>query len=82
VQDIGRVAVLNAIWEHRGPLGSDARMQVRLHAYHSEQILSRCAPLRPLAAVAGLHHHRLETAPRRAPWVDQLGLLQQLGAIS
>ena len=60
VQDIGRVAVPSAIWEHQGPLGSDAWMQVRLHAYHSEQILSRCAPLLPLAAVAGLHHDRLD----------------------
>ncbi len=60
VQDIGRVAVPNAIWEHPGPLGSDAWMQVRLHAYHSEQILTRCAPLRPLAALAGLHHDRLD----------------------
>jgi len=54
------VAVPSAIWEHQGPLGSDAWMQVRLHAYHSEQILSRCAPLLPLAAVAGLHHDRLD----------------------
>ncbi|HEY5878573.1 MAG TPA: HD domain-containing phosphohydrolase [Nakamurella sp.] len=60
VQDIGRVAVPNAIWEHRGSLGSDAWMQVRLHAYHSEQILARCAPLQPLAAVAGRHHDRLD----------------------
>jgi HD-GYP domain-containing protein (c-di-GMP phosphodiesterase class II) len=60
VQDIGRVAVRSGIWEHPGRLGSDAWMQVRLHAYHSEQILGRCAPLAALGALAGTHHDRLD----------------------
>lgn len=60
VQDIGRVAVPNGIWEHAGPLGTDAWMQVRLHAYHGEQMLRRCAPLAELAPLAGMHHDRLD----------------------
>ncbi|MGD9531791.1 MAG: HD domain-containing phosphohydrolase, partial [Pseudonocardia sp.] len=60
VQDIGRVAVPNGIWEHCGPLGSDAWSQVRLHAYHGEQMLRRCAPLADLAPLAGMHHDRLD----------------------
>ncbi len=60
MQDVGRVAVPNGIWEHPGHLGSDAWMQVRLHAYHSEQILGRCAALAPLARLAGMHHDRLD----------------------
>jgi HD-GYP domain-containing protein (c-di-GMP phosphodiesterase class II) len=60
VHDIGRVAVPSGIWEHPGQLGSDAWMQVRLHAYHSEQILTRCRPLAPLAPLAGMHHDRLD----------------------
>lgn len=60
VQDIGRVAVPNGIWEHTGPLGSDAWSQIRLHAYHGEQMLRRCAPLAPLAPLAGMHHDRLD----------------------
>jgi DNA-binding CsgD family transcriptional regulator len=60
VHDIGRVAVPNGIWERPGRLGSDAWMQVRLHAYHSEQILGRCAPLAALAPLAGMHHDRLD----------------------
>ena len=60
VQDIGRVTVPNGIWEHPGELGSDAWMQVRLHAYHGEQMLRRCAPLEPVAALAGLHHERVD----------------------
>ncbi|MGQ0575756.1 MAG: HD domain-containing phosphohydrolase [Pseudonocardia sp.] len=60
VQDIGRVTVPNGIWEHAGPLGSDAWLQVRLHAYHGEQMLRRCAPLAQLAPLAGMHHDRLD----------------------
>jgi HD-GYP domain-containing protein (c-di-GMP phosphodiesterase class II)/DNA-binding CsgD family transcriptional regulator len=60
VQDIGRVTVPTAIWEHPGPLGSDAWAQVRLHAYHSEQMLGRCTALAPLATLAGMHHDRLD----------------------
>lgn len=60
VQDIGRVAVPSRIWEHPGPLGSDAWLQVRLHAYHSEHVLGRCAALAPLAPLAGMHHDRLD----------------------
>lgn len=60
VQDIGRVAVPNGIWEHPGALGSDAWMQVRLHAFHAEQMLARCGPLRGLAQLAATHHDRLD----------------------
>jgi HD-GYP domain-containing protein (c-di-GMP phosphodiesterase class II) len=60
VHDIGRTAVPGAIWERPGPLGSDAWMQVRLHPYHSEQVLMRSAPLRGIAALAGQHHERLD----------------------
>ncbi|MFD2091473.1 HD domain-containing phosphohydrolase [Blastococcus deserti] len=60
VHDIGRVAVATGVWEHAGPLGSDAWQQVRLHAYHSEQILARSAGLAAVARLAGAHHERLD----------------------
>jgi HD-GYP domain-containing protein (c-di-GMP phosphodiesterase class II)/DNA-binding CsgD family transcriptional regulator len=60
VHDLGRAAVPSAIWERPAALGHDAWTQVRLHAYHSEQILARSAPLAPLAALAGMHHERLD----------------------
>lgn len=60
VQDVGRVTVPSSVWEHPGPLGSDAWLQVRLHAYHAEQILCRCPPLAELAPLAGMHHDRLD----------------------
>ncbi|MFD7159835.1 HD domain-containing phosphohydrolase [Kribbella sp. NPDC059898] len=60
VQDLGRVAVATGIWEYPGRLGSDAWSQVRLHTYHSEQILARSKALGRLATLAGLHHERLD----------------------
>ena len=60
VHDLGRVAVPSGIWERAGGLGSDAWLQVRLHAYHSEQILARSPRLAPLARLAGTHHERLD----------------------
>jgi HD-GYP domain-containing protein (c-di-GMP phosphodiesterase class II) len=60
VHDLGRAAVPSAIWERSGTLGHDAWAQVRLHAYHSEQVLARAKPLARLAALAGMHHERLD----------------------
>jgi HD-GYP domain-containing protein (c-di-GMP phosphodiesterase class II) len=60
VHDVGRAGVPSRIWERPGPLGRDDWSQVRLHAYHSEQILARAAPLARLATLAGLHHERLD----------------------
>jgi HD-GYP domain-containing protein (c-di-GMP phosphodiesterase class II) len=60
LHDIGRVGIANGIWEKPGPLTRSEWEQVRLHPYHSERILS-CSPvLAPLAALAGMHHERLD----------------------
>src|SRR5689334_13923739 len=60
LHDIGRSAVPNGVWERPGPLTSSDWERVRLHAYHSERIVSRCGPLAPLAPLAGMHHERLD----------------------
>jgi HD-GYP domain-containing protein (c-di-GMP phosphodiesterase class II) len=60
LHDVGRVAVSNAIWDKPGPLSDDEWEQVRLHAYHSERILSGSERLRDLAALVGRHHERLD----------------------
>ncbi|MGH2383242.1 MAG: HD domain-containing phosphohydrolase, partial [Candidatus Limnocylindria bacterium] len=60
LHDIGRVAISNAVWEKPGPLTTGEWEQVRLHPYHSERILSCTAALRPIAALAGMHHERLD----------------------
>ncbi|MGH2792521.1 MAG: HD domain-containing phosphohydrolase [Actinomycetota bacterium] len=60
VHDVGRVAVPVRIWHKAGPLTSDEWERVRLHAYHSERVLSRSPFLAALAPVATTHHERLD----------------------
>jgi HD-GYP domain-containing protein (c-di-GMP phosphodiesterase class II) len=58
LHDLGRVGISNAIWEQPRRLTAAEWEQVRLHAYHSERILARSEALRPIAAIAGMHHER------------------------
>jgi HD-GYP domain-containing protein (c-di-GMP phosphodiesterase class II) len=60
LHDLGRVAVPNGIWDKPGPLTSSDWERVRLHAYHGERIVTRCAPLATLAPLVGTHHERLD----------------------
>jgi HD-GYP domain-containing protein (c-di-GMP phosphodiesterase class II) len=60
LHDLGRAAVANGVWEKPGPLTLAEWEQVRLHAYHTERILLRAPALAPVAAVAGMHHERLD----------------------
>ena len=79
VHDLGRVGVSNRVWDRPGRLTLADLEQVRLHPYLSEQVLTRSAPLRPLAALAGAHHERLDgTGYYRGVGADQLGTEQQL----
>jgi HD-GYP domain-containing protein (c-di-GMP phosphodiesterase class II) len=58
LHDLGRAGVPNCVWEKPGPLTSSEWERVRLHAYHSERILSRSPQLAHLARIAGMHHER------------------------
>ena len=58
LHDVGRAGVPNSAWERTGPLTNADWEQVRLHAYHTERILSRSPALAPLATLAGMHHER------------------------
>lgn len=60
LQDLGRVAVSNAIWEKSGPLTGAEWEQVRMHPLHSERILATSNTLEPMARIAGMHHERLD----------------------
>jgi HD-GYP domain-containing protein (c-di-GMP phosphodiesterase class II) len=60
VHDLGRVAVPVRIWQKAGPLTPDDWERVRLHAYHSERVLTRSPFLATLAPVATFHHERLD----------------------
>lgn len=59
LQDLGRVAVPNPVWEKPGPLTSTEWELVRLHPYYSERVLARCTALRSFAEWAGMHHERM-----------------------
>ncbi|GAC1507851.1 MAG: 3'3'-cGAMP-specific phosphodiesterase [Candidatus Dormibacteraceae bacterium] len=58
VHDLGRMAVPNGIWDKPSALTEGEWERVRLHPYYSERILGRAAALKPLAAIAGMHHER------------------------
>ena len=59
VHDLGKAAVPSAVLQKQGNLSESEWEAFRLHPYYTERILSRVAPLRPLANVAGAHHERL-----------------------
>jgi HD-GYP domain-containing protein (c-di-GMP phosphodiesterase class II) len=60
LHDLGRAGIPTGIWEKPGPLTTPEWEQVRLHAYHTERILRRAPALAPLAAIAGMHHERID----------------------
>ena len=59
LHDLGRGGVSNAVWEKPGPLTTAEWEQVRLHPYYTERALSTSIALTPMAAIAGMHHERL-----------------------
>jgi HD-GYP domain-containing protein (c-di-GMP phosphodiesterase class II) len=58
IHDIGRITVSAGTWEKRGALTRTEWEGIRLHGYHTERIFDGVPSLRPIAAVAGLHHER------------------------
>ncbi|MEX2554421.1 MAG: HD domain-containing phosphohydrolase [Actinomycetota bacterium] len=59
LHDLGRVAVSSTVWEKPGSLNDAEWEQVRLHAYHTERVLSRSPTMANVASLAGAHHERL-----------------------
>jgi DNA-binding CsgD family transcriptional regulator len=60
VHDLGNVSIPNQVWIKRGTLNPAEWSRVRLHAYHSQRIMSVCEPLRACGDVAGLHHEHMD----------------------
>lgn len=60
LHDLGIVSVPNGIWDKRGPLNPVEWERVRLHAYHSERVMSLSPALRPVASLVGRHHERAD----------------------
>lgn len=60
VHDLGRAAVPIRIWSKRRSLTLDDWERIRLHAYHTERILTQSPFLSDLVPVAGFHHERVD----------------------
>ena len=59
VHDLGHVALPGHILHPHNPLSKVDWEKLRLHPYYTERILSRVPALAPVAAIAGMHHERL-----------------------
>ena len=60
LHDVGKLGVSSQILEKPGPLDEDEWIEMRAHAMHSHQILSRITAFGDLAQVASSHHERLD----------------------
>lgn len=60
LHDVGKLAVSSRVLEKPGKLDEIEWEEMRSHAAHTTAILSRIAPLRDMAAIAGAHHERLD----------------------
>jgi HD-GYP domain-containing protein (c-di-GMP phosphodiesterase class II)/DNA-binding CsgD family transcriptional regulator len=60
IHDLGNLSIPNQVWIKRGPLNPAEWARVRLHAYHSERIMSVSEALRGCGDVAGRHHERID----------------------
>lgn len=60
VHDLGAVSVPQRVWIKEGPLNRPELEAIRLHAYHTERILSAARSLQPMGRLAGTHHERVD----------------------
>jgi HD-GYP domain-containing protein (c-di-GMP phosphodiesterase class II) len=79
VHDLGRVGVVNGIWDKPGPLTAEEWERVRLHPYLTHRVLSRCCALAPLADLASAHHERLDRSGyHRGVGLESLSISQRI----
>ncbi|SFD91527.1 HD domain-containing phosphohydrolase [Blastococcus tunisiensis] len=60
VHDVGRLGVPSVVWDSPRALTDAERERVRTHPYLAERTLGRSSVLGDIAALAGLHHERLD----------------------
>lgn len=60
LHDIGRIGVVNAVWDKRGPLNEVEQERARLHPYYTERVLMRSKVLAPYCGLAAAHHERMD----------------------
>jgi HD-GYP domain-containing protein (c-di-GMP phosphodiesterase class II) len=67
LHDVGMLSVPDAIWRKRSALTPKEKKIIRQHPYHSSQILSSSAYLRPILDIPFCHHERWDGRgyPRR-----------------
>lgn len=59
VHDLGHLALPGHILLNQGQLSEVDKEKLRLHPYYTERILSRVPALASVAAIAGMHHERI-----------------------
>jgi HD-GYP domain-containing protein (c-di-GMP phosphodiesterase class II) len=60
LHDVGKLGVSNSVLDKPGALDRIEWDAVKLHAHHTETILSRIGAFKELAEIAGAHHERLD----------------------
>lgn len=60
LHDIGKLGVSNVILDKPGKLDAREWDAMKMHAVHTETILSRIGAFKDLAVIAGAHHERLD----------------------
>ena len=60
LHDIGRIGVVNAVWDKRGRLNDVEEERARLHPYYTERVLMRSKVLAPYCGLAAAHHERMD----------------------
>ena len=60
LHDVGRVGISAGIWGKPGALSESQWEKVRLHAYHTERVLSRSPALATLGRLASSAHERMD----------------------
>ncbi len=60
LHDIGRIGVINAVWDKRGRLNDVEQERARLHPYYTERVLMRSKVLAPYCGLAAAHHERMD----------------------
>ncbi len=60
LHDIGRIGVVNAVWDKPGRLNEVEQERVRLHPYYTERVLMRSKVLAPYCGLAAAHHERMD----------------------
>ena len=60
LHDVGKLSVPNSILDKPGPLDAEEWEAIKLHPYYTQRILEHIEGFERMAAIASLHHERLD----------------------